>query len=145
MSYTLVLDASAVVKWFVREEEHDEMREIRDLFIRRKLDVYVPLLLFVELANALRYVNGVTAEDVVRALNALKALCLNVINDLDLIPRAVEIAFSTGVTVYDAIYVALAEVTKSKLITYDNKLLGKFSNLAAKASQVLKELTQVGL
>ncbi|MEM1582657.1 MAG: type II toxin-antitoxin system VapC family toxin [Candidatus Bathyarchaeia archaeon] len=141
MPYNLVLDTSAVVKWFIREDEYAEMREIRDLFIQGKLEIYIPSLLFTEFANALRYTSGITTEDVVKALNALKTLHLNVVNDLDLLPEAVEIAFNTDITVYDAIYVTLAKTMKSKIITYDTKLLSEFSSLAVRASQMLKELT----
>lgn len=116
------------------------MREIRDLFIKGELEIYVPSLLFTEFTNTLRYTSGITAEDVVKALNALRTLRLNVVNDLDLLPEAVEIAFNANITVYDAIYVALAKTTKSKLITYDTKLLGKFDNLTMKASRILKQI-----
>ncbi|MEM2384933.1 MAG: type II toxin-antitoxin system VapC family toxin [Candidatus Bathyarchaeia archaeon] len=142
MPYNLVLDASAVIKWFIREDEYTEMCEIRDLFIEGKLEIYIPSLLFTEFINALRYTSGITAGDVVKALNALKTLRLNVVNDLDLLPEAVEIAFNADITVYDAIYVALAKATKSKLITYDAKLLSKFDSLAMRASQILKQIAR---
>jgi len=137
MQVSLVLDASAVVKWFVEEEESNEMRKIRDLYLKGKVTVYVPSLLFVEFANALRSVKGLTLTDVVNAVKALNLLRLNVVSDLDILDRAVELAFKTGITVYDAIYVALAKITNSKLITYDTELLNKFKDLARKASQII--------
>lgn len=140
MPSSLVLDASAAVKWFTREEEYSEMREIRDLFIEGELKIYIPSLLFTEFSNALRYIHGLTPLDVVRALNALKNLRLNTVDDLDLLPEAVEIAFHKDITVYDALYLALARALNSRLITYDTKLLNKFSDISVKASQILKEL-----
>ena len=137
MQVSLVLDASAVVKWFVEEEESNEMRKIRDLYLKGKVTVYVPSLLFIEFANALRSVKGLTLTDVVNAVKALNLLRLNVVSDLDILDRAVELAFKTGITVYDAIYVALAKITNSKLITYDTELLNKFKDLARKASQII--------
>ena len=137
MQVSLVLDASAVVKWFVEEEESNEMRKIRDLYLKGKVTVYVPSLLFVEFANALRSVKGLNLTDVVNAVKALNLLRLNVVSDLDILDRAVELAFKTGITVYDAIYVALAKITNSKLITYDTELLNKFKDLARKASQII--------
>ena len=137
MQVSLVLDASAVVKWFVEEEESNEMRKIRDLYLKGKVTVYVPSLLFVEFANALRSVKGLTLTDVVNAVKALNLLRLNVVSDLDILDRAVELAFKTGITVYDAVYVALAKITNSKLITYDTELLNKFKDLAKKASQIV--------
>jgi len=137
MQVSLVLDVSAVVKWFVEEEESNEMRKIRDLYLKGKVAVYVPSLLFIEFANALRFVKGLTLTDVVNAVKALNLLRLNVVSDLDVLDRAVELAFKTGITVYDAIYVALAKITNSKLITYDTELLDKFKDLAKKASQII--------
>ncbi len=137
MQVSLVLDASAVVKWFVEEEESNEMRKIRDLYLKGKVAIYVPSLLFIEFANALRFVKGLTLTDVVNAVKALNLLRLNVVSDLDILDRAVELAFKTGITVYDAIYVALAKITNSKLITYDTELLNKFKDLARKASQII--------
>jgi len=137
MQVSLVLDASAVVKWFVEEEESNEMRKIRDLYLKGKVAIYVPSLLFVEFANVLRFVKGLTLTDVVNAVKALNLLRLNVVSDLDILDRAVELAFKTGITVYDAIYVALAKITNSKLITYDTELLNKFKDLARKASQII--------
>ena len=140
MSVSLVLDTSAVVKWFVEEVESSEMRRIRDLFLRGEVVVYVPSLLFVELANALRYVRGLTSMDVVNALKALSILHLNVVDSMEVLDKAIEIAFNANVTVYDAVYVALARATNSKLVTYDNELLGKFKDIARKASQVINEI-----
>ena len=140
MRISLVLDASAAVKWFVREEESDEMRKIRDLYLRNKLGIYVPSLLLLELTNALRYVKGLTAADVVNAVNALRALQINIVDDAELLDDAVSMAFESNITVYDAIYLALAKSTNSKLITYDTELLTKFKDIAKKASQLMKQL-----
>jgi len=54
----LVLDASAAVKLFREEEETPEMWQIVDLYKKRRVSIYTPSLLFVELANALRYNPG---------------------------------------------------------------------------------------
>jgi len=141
MTTGLVLDASAVAKWFVEEDESEEMRRIRDLHINGIVIIYIPSLLFVELSNALRYIGGLTPTDVINAIEALKTLHLKVVSDLEVLDRAIEIAFNHSITVYDAIYVALARATGSKLITYDKELLSKFSNIAGKASQIIKELS----
>ena len=143
MGVSLVLDTSAIVKWFVEEVESSEMRRIRDLFLSGRVVIYVPSLLFVELANALRYVKGLTSMDVINALKALSILHLNVINSMEVLDKATEIAFNANVTVYDAVYVALAKATNSKLLTYDSKLLGKFKDIARKASQIINEIVMV--
>ncbi len=140
MEISLVLDTSAVVKWFIEEEESSEMRRIRDLYLKGKIVIYIPLLLFIELANALRYIKGLTPIDVVNALKALSILHLNVVDSIEVLDKAIEIAFNANITVYDAIYVALARATNSKLVTYDGELLSKFKDIAKRASQIINKI-----
>jgi len=140
MRINLVLDASAVAKWFIEEDESREMHRVIDLHLSGRVTIYVPSLLLVELANALRYVSGLTSTDVINALEALKSLRLNIVSDLEVLNDAIEIAFNQNITVYDAIYVALARTTGSKLVTYDKELLRKFSDIARKASQIIGEI-----
>jgi len=89
------------------------------------------------LANALRYTQGLTVNDVFYALEALKRLRLIVVDVRHVLNRAVELAFEYDVTVYDAVYVALAELVKGVLITYDKELLRKFPAVAKRASEFL--------
>ena len=140
MRVSLVLDASAVVKWFVEEDESSEMRRIRDLYLKGRVVIHIPSLLLIELANALRYVKGLTPTDVANAVEALRALRLNIVDDTEVLEEAIETAFNTGITVYDAIYVALAKTTDSKLVTYDAELLNKFKDIARKAGQAINEI-----
>jgi len=72
MKISLVLDASTVAKWFVEEDELEEIHRIRDLHINVIVDIYVPSLLFVELSNALRCIGGLTLSDVINTIEALK-------------------------------------------------------------------------
>jgi len=67
---SLIPDASAVAKWFAEEDESREMRWIRDLYLKDAVTIYAPSLLFTELANALRYVDGLDPTDVVNAVEA---------------------------------------------------------------------------
>ena len=134
----LVLDASAVVKWFVKEDEFEEMRRIRDLIIENEVKAYVPSLLFIEVSNALRYTEGLTPEDVVKAINALRKLKLEVINNSELLEDAIRIAFEKEITVYDSIYLSLARRVNGTLITYDKELLDKGKDIAMKAGMFLK-------
>jgi len=140
MKVSLILDVSAIAKWFVEEEESNEMRKIRDLHLKGEITIYIPSLLFIELANALKHVRGITPIDVANAVKALKILHLNIVNDMEILDKAIETAFNNDITIYDAIYVALAKATNSKLITYDTELLSKFKDIARKASQAFNEI-----
>ena len=135
----IVLDASAVVKWFVKEEESEEMRRIRDLIVGGEVMAYVPALLFIEVSNALRYTEGLTPEDIIRAIGALQKLGLKVVSDSELLEDAIRIAFEKEITVYDSIYLSLAKKVGGVIITYDKEILNKSGGTAMKASVFLKQ------
>ncbi len=142
MKPRLVFDASAVAKWFLREEESEEAKELRDLYLKGKLEIFVPRQIFMELANALRYTRGLSPKDVIDAVEALNALRLNVVEDEDVLKEAIKTAFEGDITVYDALYIALARKLDSKLITYDEELLSRFKNMAARAKEALAEIRE---
>jgi len=142
MKPRLVFDASAVAKWLLREEESEEAKELRDLYLKGKLEILVPQQIFLELANALRYTCGLSPKDVIDATEALMALRLNVVEDEDLLKEAIKTAFEGDITVYDALYIALARKLDSKLITYDEELLSRFKDMAVKAKEALAEIRE---
>ncbi|MEL9941136.1 MAG: type II toxin-antitoxin system VapC family toxin [Ignisphaera sp.] len=135
----IVLDASAVVKWFVREDEFEEMKRVRDLIVGSKVRAYIPALLFIEVSNALRYTEGLTPEDIIKAIGALQKLGLEVVNDSELLEDAIRIAFEKEITVYDSIYLSLAKRVGGVVITYDREMLNKSGGIAMKASAFLKQ------
>ena len=59
-----------------------------------------------------------------------------------LIPRAAEISEETGCTVYDAIFVTLAEVEESTVLTADTKLLKALED--TDFASLLRPLDEVG-
>ena len=113
------------------------MEELLDKFLSGEVEFHSPELLLVELANVLRYARGLTPEDVARAVEAVRALGVNLVDDLQVLGEAIELAFQRDVTVYDALYVSLAQRLSGRLVTYDGKLLRKFGGLAATASELL--------
>ncbi len=136
----LVLDASAVAKWFIVEEESGEMRELRKLQVLGIVDAYAPHFLLVEIANLLKYSEGLVLEDVLNAIEALKVIGIKMVSDSEILKEAVKEAFENNITVYDALYVALAKKLNAKLVTYDSELLSKYGKIAFKASHILSTL-----
>jgi predicted nucleic acid-binding protein len=133
----VVLDASALAKWFLVEEESREMRLLRDKIIGSEIEAHVPSLVFVELANLLRYSRGLTPGDVAEGVVAAMSIGLVVHDFVEVLGEAVSIAFEKGLTVYDSIYVALAERLDAVLVTYDKVLLREVKR-SQKASQLLE-------
>ena len=75
--------------------------------MRGELEAYVPTLLFVEVVNVLRYVEGLTVDDAAKAIDALQSLGLGIVDGIELLEDAIRIAFERRLTVYDSICLAL--------------------------------------
>jgi len=122
----VVVDASVVIKWFVEEEGSEEALEIRDGYIEGNFEIAAPELLLFEVLNSLRYKELFTVPEMKGISEALEAF------SFDLYPlkgncagRAVEIADENDITIYDASYIALAEIERAEFYTADEKLLSK--------------------
>ena len=113
-----VLDASALAKFVLREEGWREV--IRFLGDAGSVDHILK-----EVANAVWKARGrgiIGGEDALRKFEALLALVgknLKLVNESDILPAAFDLALARGVTVYDALYVALAKREDLPLVTSD--------------------------
>ena len=121
---SLVVDASVGLKW-IFPEEHSE--KALGLF-RTETEAAVPDLFFAEFGSVLwqRVRKGsVTAEEAQMAARSLDALPLVLDSHpvRPLLPAALEIACQTGATVYDSLYVALAQREDTRCVTADRKLI----------------------
>ena len=128
-----VVDASVSVTWFVREELSAEA----ELLLASDAAFHAPDLLVPEFANAIWKkvrLGTVPAEDASALVRALIRSPLRFHPVTPLVERALAIAAETSRTVYDSVYVALAESLQITLVTADdrlaNALLGtRWSNL----------------
>ena len=123
-----VVDASVIVKWFLYHQEADRDRALvlRDLHISGRSIIYVPQLALLEVLNAIRFSPKAGEEDGEAVLETLQDLNLGTkAADTDLLRKANAIAWAYKVTVYDALYVALAEQLGYPLITADDVMAKK--------------------
>lgn len=123
----VVVDASVVVKWFVPETDTDKALSLRDAHINGVVRIATVDLCLVELANALRFRKPApTAEQISGAVRSFVALDARVVATTpDLLDIATRIALSQGLTIYDALYAALAVELGYELVTADDGLLQK--------------------
>lgn len=123
-----VVDASVIVKWFLHQQEADRDRALalRDLHISGRSTIYIPRLALLEVLNAVRFSPKGDEEAGEMALETLQDLHLETkAADVNLLRKANAIAWAYKITIYDALYVALAEQVGYPLITADDVMVKK--------------------
>ena len=119
---TKILDASIIVKWFSEEEQSEKAIALRDEYLLKKTNLAVSEITFLEVLNALRYKKK-NEEEIKKANTALWNLQMEILKTDDiLLNKAIGISLKHNLTMYDAVYVALAEVHNATLITADEAL-----------------------
>ncbi len=116
----VVVDASAALKWVLDEEGSDAAYELLDKDV-----LHAPDFMLLEAANVLwakarRAVLSRAEADA--AFQALAAVPLVLTPLAELIRPARTLAFALDLTVYDAVYAALAQELACPLATADEKL-----------------------
>jgi predicted nucleic acid-binding protein len=125
-----VVDASVVIKWYVPESNLAAARALRAPGIR----LAAPDLLFVESSNILwklvkrGEMHPAQAIDVIEKIVA--APFIRYTNE-SLARDAIDLAMATGVSAYEASYVALAARLNVRCITADQKLVRRLSGTPA--------------
>ena len=120
----IVVDASALAKYLLREEGWMQV----STYVRERRPLYTVDHVVKEVANALwkhaylrRLISSDAAFKLLEGLTQLiKAQVIVVELEDAYLKRALELAFSTGVTVYDTLYLAQAE-KHGELLTSDKR------------------------
>ncbi|HYT18246.1 MAG TPA: type II toxin-antitoxin system VapC family toxin [Thermoplasmata archaeon] len=119
-----VVDASVVAKWFLQEENTLTARRLREDFLEGSLRLRVPSLLPFEVLNALKYNPNFPSRGLLAASRALDAAGLLTVPLFgEYAERTVAIASRFDLTIYDAAYVALADIADCTLYTADEQLV----------------------
>ncbi len=134
MSGKIVLDSSVVVALFFKEEASGKAEEI----VGKHSERYTVSQVYPEVANAawkrVKFY-GEDAELVRQALDSaiefIDGVC-EVVDARELLDRAFDLSLEYGVTVYDALFVALAAKLSAKLVTLDRKLYEKLEGTKLK-------------
>ncbi|MDY6819491.1 MAG: type II toxin-antitoxin system VapC family toxin [Halobacteriales archaeon] len=118
----VVIDTSTVVKWYIPEQHHEQARALRDGFLNGKHDLCAPALMPFEALNALNYSGHYEGERLREAATSLTNYGIELVSFGSVGPIA-EITTTTGITAYDAAYVALAVERDATAYTADGNLL----------------------
>ncbi|MEA2343582.1 MAG: hypothetical protein QOF63_1751 [Thermoanaerobaculia bacterium] len=121
-----VVDASVIIKWYVPEDNYEAARAMRTA----ETALAAPDLLFSETANILWKLvrrGEMTASRAIEIIEEVSAAPFITISNQSLAQDALNLAIATGLSAYDASYVALAIRLDKILITADEKLVRKLA------------------
>ena len=118
---TLVMDASVAAKWLVNESLSESALSLLD----PANDLIAPDLILAEVANILWKkirAGELSREMALDRFDALVNMGVKVVAVNALSRRALEIATEAGRTVYDSLYLALAEANDCRVVTADSRM-----------------------
>ena len=117
-----IVDASVIVKWFVDEEDSDRALALREEHRRGDTLLVIPEIALAEVINALRY-KHTDFSALQEAIKSLWDVQLHVEHlSSDLLAQASKLALQYKLSIYDALYAALATRFGCTLITADETL-----------------------
>lgn len=120
----VILDASVVIKWFVQENGWNDAVEFKEKLLKGLEEIAVPDLLVYEVINVLRFKRGVSEEGINSILPSLFNLGLEIIFPTEKLMRdALHLSFVTDLSIYDSVYLALANELDAPVITVDKRIL----------------------
>jgi predicted nucleic acid-binding protein len=122
---SLVVDASVALKWFLPDEPNAGPAMA---ILRGEAALFAPDIVVAEVCNggwrSMRL--GRIGQQQLSEIARIVAHCfVSLVGAATLAPRAVAIAGELDHPVYDCLYVALAEARQVRLVTADDRLLGK--------------------
>jgi len=121
-----VVDASVVAKWFIPESHKQPAERLLRDFICGHLDLCAPDLLVAETGNILwkrcAQRGEITPAQAATSFRHLLLLGVRLHPSTELATMALELAIAEHRSLYDMLYLALAERENCDLITADEKL-----------------------
>jgi predicted nucleic acid-binding protein len=121
----IVVDASVVAKWFFPEVLTDQALLILDHWTSGSIDLVAPALMLVEVGNIIwkkQRTNQITKDEGEQAIQNLLELNLPTVEGDAFLLRAYQLAHQYDRTVYDALYLAVAEGLGASFMSADQRL-----------------------
>lgn len=123
-----VIDSSVAFKWVVAEIDSNKANSLRDDYRNGVHELLAPDIFPAEIANALLVAerrNRVAAGQFAPLLADVLTTCPVLHPTRPLLARVCVLAAAVPISIYDGLYVALAEREACELITADDKLVKK--------------------
>ena len=128
-----VVDASVVLKWFLREADSAAADLLLERFLNGEVELLAPDLVVVETASALwkrvMIRKEMSAEEATLIHRDLLTLPLSLVPSGTLADAALQIALKHKHSVYDAFYCALALERQCDFVTADRVLANKLQDV----------------
>lgn len=121
---TAVIDSSVVHKWLhaLGESRTEEATHILHEHLAGSLTLLAPAFMPVEVANSLRWKKQFEDADAIELIADLASIDIALFDaTYERISRATVIAYAHGLSVYDALFLALAEELGCPLVTADRR------------------------
>ena len=134
-----VIDTSALVKYVLPEEDSPLVEKLVALHHAGMARLMAPEYVLVESANVLwKHIQrrNVRPEDAAPSLRTLRGLGIRLVPDADLLEDALILAADTSITVYDALFCALAARENVQLITSDSALFRRLNGTDIQATML---------
>jgi predicted nucleic acid-binding protein len=140
----IVIDASVVVKWFIEENNSEKALLLRDSFIGGKVELYVPLLLYFEVLNALKYSQLFEPNELEEAGESLENYGFKVITIKNEIRNhMINAAINYDLSIYDASYLGLSIGLEMMFCTADEKIIKKLPPTLKKKVKSLNQVEEI--
>lgn len=121
---TLVVDASAAVKWILPEDGHEEALRIQEKYQDEEIDLIAPYLLLSEIANVLwkrKRRGDLDARSAQRCFQQFLQDSPILLDSAIVSSAALQLALAHDRTFYDCLYLAWALDQRCDLVTADEK------------------------
>ncbi|MCK9566328.1 MAG: type II toxin-antitoxin system VapC family toxin [Methanothrix sp.] len=116
----VVVDVSVAIKWFIAEDNANDALEL----LGKKYELHAPDLLFLEVDNVLCKLirRGLLSEDEGFDIhNKILSFPIRSYPSQNFREEAFHLAIETKSSVYDCLYLALAEALDGRMVTADGK------------------------
>jgi predicted nucleic acid-binding protein len=126
------LDASIAVKWFSlkREPYRGKALRLREDYHQLRLEILCPDILVYEVANVLRYKEGIRESAVLEAVRSLFLMEILFPVDPTIMSESIKLARRYDLSVYDAVYIGFARHRGCSFITADRAVCRKLGGAA---------------
>ncbi|MEM1582355.1 MAG: type II toxin-antitoxin system VapC family toxin [Candidatus Bathyarchaeia archaeon] len=117
----IVVDGSALIAFFLREEGWSELAEymVRTISLDQAVKEF-----YNAIWRAVNISKRITKEEALRSLSLFKTYLsgnMDLRKEEEHLDKALEIALENGITIYDALYISLAIHENKPLLTLDRK------------------------